>query len=93
MAFAEEWLKHAQRCWDAERENAERLNDRRRQIYTGSAALLTLGLFSVQWLRNPTDVSNIRWEWVIWFIRGLNASSIVCFALSVAGLLVKRQDP
>jgi hypothetical protein len=89
-SFSAVWLEHADRCWEAERENAERLNDRKRQILTASAALFGLGLYSVQWLRDPKNVSNIRWDCIAVAIRGTLALSLFFFGLSLVRMMVRR---
>lgn len=87
--FPNQWIQHAERCWTAEQENADRLNDRKRQILTASAALFGLGLFSVQWFRDPKHVSNIRWDAAAISIRVCLSLSLLFFGLSLARMMLR----
>ena len=71
--FDECLLAHAERYWDAERENAARLTTRAGVTMTALGALFGLGLYRIEWFRGYRDV--------------LRTESI-CAAMSVKFMLI-----
>jgi len=62
-------VEHAERCWQAERENAERLSKRATLLLSAVAALLGIGLFRLDWHIPPDHVSAIHPPWLRWAVR------------------------
>lgn len=89
-------IEHAVRCWDAERENAERLVSRMKTMSAISGVMLGVGLYRVEWLYNPTFKSAVRYDCVTWMIRFLLATAVVSLAAALfaaAGRTKRKKRP
>jgi hypothetical protein len=80
--FDEVLVEHAVRCWDSERENANRLSSRGTLLLSALAALFGLGLFRIDWFRGEKDVSRISSLTAIWAIKILMSLGLVMFGLA-----------
>ena len=74
--------EQAKVAWDAERENAERINSRKGLLVTTLAILIGLGFFKVEWVRRANEVSRIEpGEWNL-IIRGILSASLVVMGIA-----------
>lgn len=86
-------LDHAIRCWDAERENANRLSARSTWLLSAMAAIFTLGLFRIDWLRGEHDQARIHSVCCIWVIKGCLCLGLLLFAFAFYRVVAKRATP
>jgi len=75
-------IDHAIRCWNAERENAERIQGRMKMMATLAAAVFGIGLFRFDWFVDPKHVSRIPSAFWVWTIKILLLGALVFFAYS-----------
>ena len=80
-AFDPLLVKHAERCWNAERENAERLGRRLNLVLSAAAALFGLGLFRIEWFRSQDEISVLPPRVAV-LIKLLLLISLVAFAFA-----------
>lgn len=57
---ADALIEHADRCWEAECENARRVAEQRKLLAAAIVGLLGLGLYKVEWLRAVDHVSRLH---------------------------------
>jgi hypothetical protein len=80
------WLAHAERCWQAERENADRVDRRTNLISAAVFALLGLGLYRVEWFGGATDVARVQSWLVVVMIKALLIAALGCFSWALGVL-------
>lgn len=73
-------IEHADRCWEAERENADRVFSRRRSVATAIVVVLGLGLYKIEWYRDAEASPVLAEGWAIWTVKTLLILSIILFA-------------
>src|ERR1051325_9244215 len=85
--FDQVLVDHAVRCWDAERENANRLSSRGTLVLSALAALFGLGLFRIDWFRGAADVSRVPLPWCVWLVKSFLALALVFFAAAFVRII------
>lgn len=85
-------IEHANRCWEAERENADRVLLRRRSVATAIAVVLGLGLYKVEWVYDPEMSPVIDGVAVAMVIRGVLLVGMLLFLRALYILFWSRQD-
>lgn len=83
----ESLLEHAVRCWDAERENAERLSRRQHLLLSGVAAVFGLGLYRIEWHRAASAAVVISSPGVVVVIKAILSIAMVCLGWSFFQLI------
>src|SRR5687768_3704621 len=81
--FPPELIAHMVRCWDAERENAERLAKKVNVIVSVLALLFGFGLFKIEWTYDPDHLSRVESVVTIWLIKICLANSLLLFAIAL----------
>ncbi len=61
--FDDSLLEHAERCWKAECENAERITKERHLALTILAAILGFGFFKIEWLKGMITRIDLTPAW------------------------------
>ena len=84
-------LEHSVRCWENECDNAARLVDRIKLVSAMAAAILGLGLFKIEWFYDPSHTSRVRYDWVMWIIRGLLVFALMSLAWSFWRILRRQR--
>lgn len=72
-------IDHARLAWDAERENADRLKDKRRVLLTILAAMFGLGLYKFEWFYDPDHAPRVRSEAVLLTIKSCLTIALLVF--------------
>lgn len=83
-------VEHADRCWKAECENAERLAARIRLMLSGLIALFGVGLFKIEWTRS-NDVAPSMGPYPMFFVKLFVTLSVPCFVVAFLRLLRRRE--
>lgn len=79
-------IAHAERCWRAECENAQRIADQKKLLSAAIVGLLGLGLFKVDWLMDGDHVSRLHcWPMDV-AVKLLLIVAIYCFAAALYAL-------
>ena len=84
-------IEHAQRCWNAEAENAERLKGRTNLLGTVIVAVASLGLYRVDWFYNPEFVPTVP-LWAACTIKTLLILALALFLLALAALFLRSKE-
>ena len=77
--FDKSLIDHAERCWKAECENAERITKERHLATTVLIAFLGLGLFKIDWLQAVVARAVLKSHWL-----SVTAAIVICLLLVVA---------
>jgi len=88
--FDQVLVDHAVRCWDSERENANRLSSRATLLLSALAALFGLGLFRIDWFRGEKDVCRVESAAIVWTIKGLLILALVTFGSAFFRIMGRR---
>lgn len=83
-----ELIEHAQRCWQAEVENSERLSRKSRSLFTVVVALAGLGLFRIEWAMGAEQASRVSPDYMVYFVKFL-----ISLALILIGWALLRTRP
>jgi len=75
--FDDSLLQHADRCWKAECENAERISKERHLALTILLAFLGVGLFKVEWLQAVVSTGALGRHWLGKTMLGFESISLV----------------
>lgn len=86
-------VDHAVRMWQAETQNAERFSRRVALLFSIIVALFGLGLFKVEWYRNPDEMPSINYPWAECAIRSLLGIALLFVAAAFWWLLARRSPP
>lgn len=86
-------VDHAVRCWEAERENAQRIESRRQLIAGAVVAVLGLGFFKFEWAVNPAFTPTVTDPYASLAIRTLLALAIGLFASALFALFRTPRKP
>jgi hypothetical protein len=76
-------LEHESRCWDAERENAERLNNRTKLMSAIAIGVIGVGFYKFDWVYDPQQVSRFGIGWGLFFVRILVSVALLCWSISL----------
>jgi hypothetical protein len=88
--FDETLVDHAVRCWDAERENSNRLSSRGTLLLSALAALFGLGLFRIDWFRGEKDVARVTSAAAVWAIKIFVVLALVTFWVAFLFIMGRR---
>lgn len=76
-AFDDSLVAHAERCWKAECENAERISKERHLALTILLAFLGVGLFKVEWLQAVVSAGALGRHWLGTTVLGFESVALV----------------
>ncbi|HEY8668479.1 MAG TPA: hypothetical protein VIL86_17660 [Tepidisphaeraceae bacterium] len=85
--FDEVLIEHANRCWEAERENAQRLTNRETLILSAIAAIAGIAAYQIQLFRAKEDVAVVQSYTVLMWLKFLLTCSGFLFVITFFGLV------
>lgn len=83
------YIDHAVRCWDAERENAQRIEAQLKLGSTVAGLLLGLGFFKVEWFYRGDELSRVHMPLAVCLIKTCLVIALLLLVCSFA-IMVRR---
>jgi hypothetical protein len=83
--FDPHFVEHADRCWEAERENAERMQSRVRLLLSAVSAIFGIGLLKANDFRADLD------GWALWAVMATAALGLVFLAFAFGSIFGVRR--